>query len=79
MEKHFCLCHVVECPHNPHNPNNHNKSCDACMQKVLNLGEVPACIWNNVACGIKSTSEWSMGNFAKFFLEKKASADETGS
>jgi len=69
MDKHFCTCHVTDCPCNPNNPNNNDKNCDACIQKVLNLGEVPACIWYNV--GKESTSQWSMENFAKFFLEKQ--------
>ena len=74
MEKHFCTCPVMDCPIHPNNSENHNKRCDECIQKNLELGEVPACIWGNVKKGIESTSEWSMGNFSKFFLEKMESA-----
>ncbi|MCL2840934.1 MAG: DUF6485 family protein [Defluviitaleaceae bacterium] len=73
MEKHFCTCPVVDCPHNPNNPDNKDAGCEACMQKVLQLGEIPACCWFNIENGLKSTSEFSMGNFAKFYLEKSHS------
>jgi len=70
MEKHFCTCLVMDCPNNPNNPECKIKSCDACMQKIIEMGEVPACVWLNMKEGIKSTSQWSMVNFSKAVLEE---------
>ena len=73
MEKHFCTCRVFECPHHPCN---HNSGCDACILKNLNLGEIPACFWNNVSNGVTGATEWSMVNFANFCLKHVASSSE---
>lgn len=70
MKKHFCTCHVVECPKHP---TNHAEGCDPCIEKNLELGEVPACFWFNVP-KVKGTSEWSADNFAKFVAEERAKA-----
>jgi len=71
MEKHFCTCPALDCQHNPNNPTGEDKGCEPCIKKILSLGEVPACVWFNIEEGIKSTSEFSAGNFVKFYLEKK--------
>ena len=68
MTKHFCTCTDTKCPNNPCN---HNKGCDTCIQKILELGEIPACIWNNARNDITGTSEWSMEKFSKFYLERR--------
>ena len=74
MEKHFCKCPALDCPHNPNNPSGEDVGCEPCIKKILSLGEVPACVWFNVEEGLNSTSEFNMENFAKFFLKKKAEA-----
>jgi hypothetical protein len=66
MGKHFCTCPAIGCSNHP---SSHNDSCDACIQKILSLGEVPGCIWMNAKNGVVGTTQWSMGNFAKAYLE----------
>jgi hypothetical protein len=68
MENHFCMCHVDTCPNNPRN---HDKGCDPCMQKILDLGEVPACVWNNLQKGFNSKSEWSIPRFVQYCMDNK--------
>ena len=66
MTKHFCTCPVLECPLHPRNQDG---GCDACIKKNLELGEVPACFWENVST-VTGTTKYSAGNFAKFVMEK---------
>ena len=70
MKKHFCTCHVVACSKHP---NNHNEGCDPCIEKNLELGEVPACFWLNVS-KMQGKTEWCAENFAKFVIEERAKA-----
>ena len=65
----FCTCTVFDCKAHPRN---HNDGCDPCIKKNLELGEVPACFWNNVAA-VKGTTDYSAENFAKFVMEKRDS------
>lgn len=67
MKNHFCTCPAKDCPNHPLN---HEKGCDPCIQKILEIGEVPACVWMNAHAGVVGTTEYSMENFAKFYLEK---------
>ena len=73
MEKHFCTCTVTQCPDHPLN---HDKGCDPCIQKNLKLGEIPACFWVNISNGVTGSTEYSVENFTKFYLEHKASETE---
>ena len=66
MEKHFCNCPATECPNHPLNQNG---GCDPCIKKILELGEVPACVWFNAQTGTVGKTEWSMENFSKFYLK----------
>ncbi|MCL2016878.1 MAG: DUF6485 family protein [Defluviitaleaceae bacterium] len=66
MSKHFCTCNVLDCPNHPQN---NNSGCDNCIQKNLQLGEIPACFWVNETIG---TTEYSAANFAKNQLAKIA-------
>jgi len=70
MEKHFCTCHVQDCPAHP---NNHDEGCDPCIKKNLKLGEIPACFWLNLP-KIQGETEWSAENFAKFVIEERGKA-----
>ena len=67
MKKHFCTCHVQECLSHPYN---HDKGCDPCIEKNLELGEVPACFWLNVS-KVKGKTEWSADNFAKHVANER--------
>ena len=66
MEKHFCSCTDTKCPAHPIN---HENGCDPCIVKNLKQGEIPACFWHNVTNGVIGTSDYSAGNFAKFYLD----------
>jgi len=65
--KHFCNCPALECVSHP---NNHDKGCNPCIKKNLELGEVPACFWDNVS-HIIGTTEYSAENFAKFVMKNR--------
>ena len=67
MAKHFCTCPVSECPYHP---NNQDGGCDLCIKKNLELGEIPACFWENVS-HVAGTTKYSAENFARFVLEKR--------
>ena len=67
MDKHFCTCEQIECQKHP---NNHDKGCDPCIQKNLELGEIPACFWFNISSVIGKT-DYSVENFTKFYLDHK--------
>jgi hypothetical protein len=73
MEKQFCTCTTIQCPCHPCN---HDKGCDLCIQKNLELGEIPACFWVNISNGVTGSTEYSVENFTKFYLEHKAKNDE---
>lgn len=42
----FCTCADHDCPLNPVN---HDMGCAPCIQKNLQEGEVPSCIWNQIS------------------------------
>ena len=69
MEKHFCTCPVTSCKNHPQN---HNDGCDPCIKNILELGEVPGCVWNNAYAVIGKT-EYSMERFAQFYLKQRGS------
>jgi hypothetical protein len=69
MEKHFCMCRTADCPHHP---SRHDLGCDPCIRKNLELGEIPACFWENVSRGVSGTTKWSAENFSRFCLEENA-------
>jgi hypothetical protein len=68
MKKHFCTCTVTECDSHP---NNHSNGCDTCIQKNLELGEIPACFWINISNGVIGKTDYSVENFTKFYLDYK--------
>jgi hypothetical protein len=68
MNNHFCNCPSDKCDKHGKNQDN---GCDPCIQKNLELGEIPACFWLNVEKGIKGATDYSVGNFVKFYLEKQ--------
>jgi hypothetical protein len=70
MEKHFCSCTSNQCPDHPFN---HDLGCDLCIQKNLKLGEIPACFWHNISSGVIGSTEYSVENFTKFYLDQKSS------
>jgi hypothetical protein len=72
MEKHFCTCTVTQCTNHT---NNHNKGCDPCIQKNLNLGEIPSCFWRNISI-VTGKTEYSVENFTKFYLDHKTEIDK---
>ena len=67
MHQHFCTCSSKECPHHPLYQ---ASSCDACIQKNLRLGEIPACFWTN-AKRVVGTTEYSALKFAKYVLKNQ--------
>jgi hypothetical protein len=74
MEKHFCTCKETLCPNHP----NHSQGCDLCIQKNLEYGEIPACIWFNIA-SFSGVTEYSVDNFVKYYLEHKSQVDKKDS
>ena len=67
MEKHFCTCTQIQCEKHPSS----TKGCDPCIQKNLELGEIPACFWINVENGVIGKTAYSVENFTKFYQETK--------
>ncbi len=59
---HFCTCADRACPLNPAN---HEKGCDLCIQKCLQLGEIPSCFFNAVTTAERPEAYTYQG-FAKF-------------
>ena len=72
MGKHFCTCEQTECLKHP---NNHDEGCDPCIQKNLELGEIPACFWFNIS-KITGKTDYSVDNFTKFYLDHKNKLDK---
>jgi hypothetical protein len=62
----FCTCPALECPQHP---SKHEAGCDPCIKKNLELGEIPACFWDNVS-KVTGATEYSAQNFAKFVMKK---------
>ena len=67
MNKHFCNCTQTECEKHP---NNHDMGCDLCIQKNLELGEIPACFWFNIS-KVTGKTDYSVENFTQFYLDHK--------
>jgi hypothetical protein len=68
MEKHFCTCNSTKCQKHPAIQNG---GCDLCIKKNLEQGEIPACFWINVSNGVKGSTDYSVENFVKFYLDNK--------
>ena len=61
----FCTCKDHACPLNPHN---HDKGCTLCVEKCLQLGEIPSCFFK--LTGAKGKPEgYTFRDFARAVLE----------
>ena len=67
MVKHFCVCTDSDCSAHPQN---HDEGCGPCIKKNLELGEIPACFWENIST-VTGTTDYSAENFARFVIEKR--------
>jgi hypothetical protein len=72
MEKHFCTCAETKCPDHPVN---HDNGCDPCIQKNLELGEIPACFWYNIS-KVDGKTDYSVEKFTQFYLDHKAQIEK---
>lgn len=60
----FCTCRDHACPLNPHN---HDKGCTLCVEKCLQLGEIPSCFFKLVHEDISGNADFSLEGFVRFY------------
>ncbi len=70
-KKHFCTCRDRECPHNPNNPKGTCCSCDECVLKNLERGEIPSCFFRKVKDDLTGVCEFTFESFVKFWNQNK--------
>ena len=63
----FCTCGDTDCPFHP---TNHDKGCSLCIQKNLQLGEIPNCMYNKVDPEYKGPN-YFIEDFARLVISKE--------
>ncbi len=64
MEKHFCCCTVVRCPHHPEN---HAQGCDPCIKNNLAKKKMPYCFFRAVHDDTSEVNDYSFAGFVAHF------------
>ena len=68
MKEHFCTCVDKSCDKHPAN---HESGCDACIQKNLVQGEIPACFWISIGGDLSDEKEYTVECFTEYFLRNR--------
>lgn len=71
MNPHFCTCTDIDCPLNPNNPESKHKSCDLCIKKCLQAGEIPACFFRDIHPDTSGQSDYTYRGFCEYFAKHR--------
>lgn len=62
----FCTCEDTSCDLHPMN---HELGCDLCIQKNLQLDEIPSCFFKNIHKDLSDLETFKTKNFVEFYLK----------
>lgn len=72
-DAHFCTCMDFACSLNPNGPECRHRTCDRCVRKNLQAGELPSCFFRAVHEDISGNTDMTYQGFADWVIAHRGS------